>query len=141
MMFYICLLLIIVLVSFPILSLSEELPFTEPLPEFDQFFQAITDNHWPLAVALGLTFLIWFLRFFVKDRVPNKYLPYVVLGIGVLGAVSSRMVQFINNDRPWWQGLIQGFAEGLAVSLPSMGWWSVGLRKLPVKKREEGKDD
>lgn len=101
------------------------------MPDFSILFQAIADRHWPLLVAIGLTFVVYFIRGIAKEKIPTKYLPCIVLGVAVLSAVAARMIDFITRGHTWWFGLIQGVVEGLAIGLPAMGWWSVGVKRIP----------
>ena len=103
-------------------------------PDITAFVEALSGQHWPLAIAFGLTIMVWILRNFVKDRVPTKIIPFIVLGIAVVSAVGAKMIEVITTGSgPWWQGLIVGLIDGFSVGLPAMGYWSVGLKKLPIR--------
>jgi hypothetical protein len=129
--------LVALVISFPVVVYAETggAP-VDPVPDLGGFWTAMGDQHWPLAVGIGLTLLVWLVRTFVKHKLPPKVIPYVTLGLAVIGTAGSRMVQAINTGVPWWQGLVQGVLEGATVGFSAMGWWSTGMKKLPLKKEE-----
>lgn len=108
------------------------------MPEFAEFFSALSSRNWPLVVAFGLTFVVYVIRSVTKDKaVPVKYVPYLTLGLAVFGAVAARIIEFVSSNHTWWHGLIQGVVEGAIVGLSAMGWWSVGVKKvLPESSKE-----
>jgi hypothetical protein len=92
---------------------------------------AITNQHWPLAIALCITIVVAILRRFVavvKDK--RKYIPYIILITTILSSVSARMMQGIELDKNVLPFVINGLLEGLMVGLASMGWWSAGVKKV-----------
>lgn len=112
----------------------------ETVPDMTNFWQAISDNNWPLVVAIALTFLVYLIRNISKDKIPKKYLPYLTLGIAVVSSVSTRMTQYISEGMTWWHGLIQGFMEGLIIGLTAMGFWSSGIKNIFNKKENKDSD-
>lgn len=124
----------LVVLFIPTVAYAEEAG--ETMPDVQSFFGAIQEQHWPLVVAIGLMFVVWILRRFVKDKVPPKALPYIALTIAVLGTTASRMIQFINAGTTWWHGMIQGILEGATIGFSAMGMWSSGGKKLPTPKKE-----
>lgn len=102
----------------------------EQLPDVASFIDAITNRSWPLVAALGLTIVVWIFRYFLKEKFPSKYVPYVTLGITVVAAIATGMIQAINNERVWWQGLITGLVQGLSIGLPALGIWSAGAKNV-----------
>lgn len=102
-------------------------------PDLGGFWGAIGQAHWPLAVGIGLTILVWAMRSFVMHKLPKKALPWVTLGLAVIGTAGTRMVQAIGDNVAWWQGMVQGILEGATVGFAAIGWWDV---KQAVKKRQ-----
>jgi len=102
------------------------------VPEFAEFFSALADRNWPLVAAIGLTFIVFFIRGIAKEKIPTKFLPYITLGVAVISAVAGRMIQYISESKPWWHGLIHGVVEGFSVALPAMGWWSSVVKHVPI---------
>lgn len=122
----------------PISVFAQEVAATPPMPSPDSFFEALSNRHWPLAVAFAVTILVWIVRYVVKDRIPTKVIPYVMLACTVLSTTAARMIQFVGESRPWWQGMIQGVLEGGTIGLGSMGMWSAGAKKaLPTPPKAE----
>jgi hypothetical protein len=101
-----------------------------PLPDTISFFDAIQNRHWPLVVALGLTILVWVVRYLLKEKFPSKYVPYVTVVCTVLGAISAGMIYAINSNHAWWHGVINGLLEGLSIALPALGIWSAGVKNI-----------
>jgi hypothetical protein len=108
-----------------------------PSPDFSAFATALSDRHWPLVVALGVTIIVWFVRYVVKDKLPAKSIPYILLICTVLSAASARIIQAISDNHTWWIAMIQGLLEGATIGVGSMGMWSAGAKNvLPTPKRE-----
>ena len=129
--------LVALVVSFPVVVYAETAGVApESIPDLGGFWSAMGGQHWPLAVGIGLTLVVWLVRTFVKHKLPTKVIPYVTLGLAIIGTAGSRMVQAINTNVPWWQGMVQGILEGATVGFSAMGWWSSGMKKLPLKKEE-----
>lgn len=103
--------------------------------EFDNIvpiFNALSNGHWILAIALIITVIVGVLRKYISYvRNNKKYLPYVILVTSILASTSTRVIQGIELGKgdiiPF---LVQGLLEGTLVGLTSMGWWSVGVKKL-----------
>lgn len=92
---------------------------------------AISDQHWPLVIALGITVVVAIMRRFVSViKEKRKYIPYVILIITILSSVSTRMMQGIDLGKNVLPFVINGLLEGLVIGLTSMGWWSVGVKKV-----------
>lgn len=123
---------LMLVVFIPTLSIAE----VEPMPNAVNMLQSIQDRNWPIVVALGLMLVVWALRNVVRDRIPKEYLPFLTLSIGVCTAVSLRVSQQVEMNHTWWHGVIQGLVEGITTGLCAMGVWSVGAKKLPIKKRK-----
>lgn len=128
--------LMTLVISFPAVVHAETGVAPEAIPDLGGFWTAMGDQHWPLAVGIGLTFLVWVIRTFVKHKLPSKAIPYVTLALAIIGTTGSRIVQASNSGVPWWQGAVQGVLEGATVGFLAMGWWSAGMKKLPIKKDE-----
>jgi hypothetical protein len=125
--------LFVAAVVFPVVVYAEVAGGTPP-PDLGGFWGAIGEAHWPLAVGIGLTLLVWAMRSFVMHKLPAKALPWVTLALAIVGTSGTRMVQAIGDDVAWWQGLIQGVLEGATVGFAAIGWWDV---KQAVKKRQK----
>ena len=123
-------------ISFPSVVYAETGAGPEAVPDLGGFWTAMGEQHWPLAVGIGLTLIVWLVRTFVKHKLPPKVIPYVTLGLAIIGTAGSRMVQASNTGVQWWQGAVQGVLEGATVGFSAMGWWSAGMKRLPLKKDE-----
>jgi len=104
-----------------------------PVPDLEGFWAAIGANHWPLAVGIGLTLLVWAFRSFVIHKIPKRALPWITLGLAVVGTGATRMVQSSEDGAPWWHGLVRGVLEGLTVGFVAIGWWDA---KQSIKRRK-----
>ena len=122
-------LLFIVFCFFPIVCFA-----ANEGPETIQLIDAIINKQWPLAVALGLTFLVWILRNFTFDSIPKKWLPYLTISISVITTISCRVGQYVDANHTWWKGAIYGLIEGIFIGLSACGAWSAGMKKLPISK-------
>lgn len=131
-LFTIMTILLVVMIIFPTVVFAE-VAGPDPLPDLGGFWAAIGAKHWPLAVGLGLTVVVWIVRSFVTHKIPKKVLPWVTLGIAVVGTAGTRMAQAIGNELPWWQGMVQGIFEGMTMGFMAIGWWDT---KQTIKKRE-----
>jgi hypothetical protein len=119
-----------VLIIFPFVVFAE-LSGDTSVPDFSGFWDAIGGSHWPLAVGIGLTIVVWTVRKFVYSKIPKNALPWVTLGLAIVGTAGTRMVQAISESLPWWQGLVRGILEGTTVGFAAIGWWDA---KQTVKK-------
>lgn len=127
-----------IVLFFPLLLFAQDV--TPTMPDTSSFFDAIGDKHWPLAAALGLTILVWFVRYVLKDKFPAKYVPYVTVVCTVIGAIAAGIIQAIDANSAWWHGLLNGLFSGLTIALPSLGIWSAGAKnvlKLPKEVKKE----
>jgi hypothetical protein len=123
--------------TYPLVVLAENADVIPSMPDTSQFFEALWARHWPLAVALGVTWLVWLVRYVIKDRFPPKTIPYIMLACAVLSGGAGRIIQAVSENHTWWMAMIQGLIEGATVGLGSMGAWSAGGKKvLPAPKRE-----
>lgn len=122
---------------FPLTLLAEESTEIPPMPSTESFMEALGERHWPLAVALGVTILVWVIRYVIKDKIPVSIIPYVMLACTVLSTGAARIIQAVSENHTWWMAMIQGLLEGATVGLGSMGMWSAGMKKaLPSPQRE-----
>lgn len=134
---YLMILVFVFTIFYPLSLCAQEVAAPPPMPSTEPFFEAITNQHWPLAVALGVTILVWFVRYVIKDKIPIKIIPYVMVACTVLSAAAARIIQAVSDNQTWWTAMIQGILEGLTVGLGSMGMWSAGMKNaLPTPKRE-----
>jgi hypothetical protein len=125
-----------VLVLFPSLGHAETTGET-PVPDLGGFWSALGERHWPLAIGLGVTLLVWASRSFVVHKLPKESLPWVTLVLAIIGTGATRMVQSISGGVAWWQGMVQGVLEGATMGFAAMGWWDI---KQTVRKRAPGLD-
>ena len=134
LLIYISVLLFSMIMLYPLSVCAEEaLPFPDP----NSLIDAINQRHWPLVVAITVTFGVWFLRFVIKEKLPSKYVPIVTLISTVLLGSATGIIQAAQMNHTWWIGLIHGFLEGMSVGLSAMGVWSVaGKSILPNVDRE-----
>src|SRR4030042_6311273 len=95
------------------------------IPDLTGFWEAIGAQHWPLAVGIGLTVVVWVCRSLVIKKISKRALPWVSVSVAVVGMVSTRMIQAIGNNVPWWHGMVEGILEGVTVGLTSLGYWDV----------------
>jgi len=119
----------LMIIIYPMFAFAQEI-VPEAMPSPDKFFEALQNKHWPLAIALGVTIIVWFVRYIFKDKLPKHVIPYAMLACIVLSAVSTRIIQFAGESKPWWQGLVQGLLEGVTVGFSSMGLWSAGGKAI-----------
>lgn len=120
----------------PFVVMAEEGVVAQP-PDVSSFIQAIGAKNWPLAAAFGVTLLVWGVRFYTKDRVPIRYMRYILLACTILSAGAGRVIQAVQMNHTWWIAAIQGIPEGATTGLVAMGLWSSGGRDvLPSPKRE-----
>jgi hypothetical protein len=129
---------VVATIVFAVIMIFPYVVFAEVLgggtsPDLGGFWVAIGTSHWPLAVGIGLTILVWAMRSFVIHKIPKNALPWVTFGLAVIGTSGTRMVQAIGDDVVWWQGLIQGVLEGATVGFAAIGWWDM---KQTVKRRQ-----
>lgn len=105
-------------------------------PSIKDLMDSVNDRNWPIAISIGLTMLVWLLRNLVNDVIPKEYLPHLTLAIAVFTEVSLRVAQYAGNNQVWWHGVIYGVMEGIMVGLCAMGVWSVGAKRLPIRKKK-----
>ncbi len=131
--------LIMLAVMYPLALCAQEAgSMPPPMPDPGSFLEALSSQHWPLAVALGVTILVWFVRYVAKDKIPPKAIPYVMLACAVLSGGAARIIQAVSDNHTWWTAMIQGILEGATVGLGSMGMWSAGAKKvLPTPPKRE----
>lgn len=120
---------------YPVALFAQVIP---PVPSAELFIEALNNRHWPLAVALGVTIVVWFIRYVISDKIPSHIIPYVMLACTVLSSVSCRIIQAVSDNHTWWTAAIQGLLEGATIGFGSMGIWSAGGKAiLPnVPKKE-----
>ena len=130
------LMVVTLIISFPAVVYAQAGGVSpEAVPDLGGFWTAMGNSHWPLAVGIGLTVLVWLVRTFVNHKIPSTIIPYVTLSLAIIGTAGSRIVQAANTGVPWWQGAVQGVLEGATVGFSAMGWWSTGMKKLPLKDK------
>lgn len=102
---------------------------------------AFGDHAWTLVVGLFLTMIVAGLRFFeLVKKVPKVWVPWVTVGLAVLGSVAVGMQQGL----PWGTVLTGGITVGVVAI---GGWETIGkmlvnyLKKLFAKKPPESKPE
>ena len=132
---YVAILLVLV-VAYPLTLCAQEVGDVPPMPDPSSFLEALSNQHWPLAVAFGVTILVWFVRYVAKGKISVKAVPYVTLACVVLSGGAARIIQAVNDNHTWWIAMIQGIFEGTTVGLGSMGIWSTaGKNLLPTIRK------
>ena len=112
--------------SFVFALVAPSIAFAEEMPNIEGLLEAISSKNIPLAVAFGLSIIVFFVRKFT-NLFPKKYVPYIVVAIGTVSGASTGIIMA---DGLWWHGLIKGLLEGLSAALLSMGMWSSGLKNI-----------
>jgi hypothetical protein len=67
--------------------------------------------------------IVYTLVKFVWTTFPANYLPYMSIGLGILGNVGWELAI---GGQVWWQALLSGITTGLSAT----GIWEVGGKKL-----------
>lgn len=81
---------------------------------------AFKSNQWVLAVGLVLTAVVAIIRKLPLDAfLPKAALPWIALGIALLGSVGAGLA----SGRPWYEIVVTGLTAG-AVAIG--GWETVG---------------
>ena len=98
--------------------------------DFGQTIRAIIgaaqSGKWPMLIGLILTVLMWAVRRWgvVLDRVPDQYVPWVSVAIGVVAAIGAALAA----GAPILDAVISGVNVG-AVAIA--GWETIGKVTLP----------
>lgn len=95
---------------------------------------AIRTSQGTLVMAFTLTLLVWGMRNLpvLQDwmtKLPKAAMPWVAIGLGVLGGVSSALIE----GKP----ILEAAIHGIVVGLCGAGTWSAGTKHL--LKKPEGK--
>lgn len=106
----------------------------ESAPPVDGLVEAIQHHHWPVAVGLGITLLIYVAnRAGLQKRVDKKWLPRLSIGLGILSAIAAQLALGI----PWEEALSKGFLAGATAT----GLWEAALQHvlppIPDSKRKK----
>jgi len=99
--------------------------------------KAFADHAWTLIVGLFLTLIVAGLRFFdLVKKVPDVWVPWVTVGLAVLGSIAVGLQQGL----PWGTVVTGGITVGVVAI---GGWETIGkmlvnfLKKLFAKKEPE----
>ena len=99
-------------------------------------YSAIADRNWALAVAFGLTLLVFGLRKLkVLAKVPAKAVPWVTAALAIAGYVAAALMA---------PGAALGEAAltGLAAGASAVGLWEMVLKHLfPAQDDSDDSDD
>jgi hypothetical protein len=103
----------------------------EAVEAADGIYNAVVNRNWALAVALGLTLLVFGLRKMkVLAKVPAKAVPWVTAAMAMVGYVAAALMT---------PGVAIGGAimEGLAAGASAVGLWEMLLKHFLGGKKEE----
>lgn len=103
----------------------------EAVEAAEGLYNAIANRNWALAVALGLTLLVFGLRKLkVLAKVPAKAVPWVTAAMAMVGYVAAALMT---------PGVAIGGAvmEGLAAGASAVGLWEMLLKHFLSGKKEE----
>ena len=84
---------------------------------------AWSSKTWGVVVGFILMLIVYTLVKFVWTTFPANYLPYMSIGLGILGNVGWELAI---GGQVWWQALLSGITTGLSAT----GIWEVGGKKL-----------
>jgi len=111
-------------------------PSVVPGPEIDPgeavsgTIEAASSKQWVLLIGFGLMTVVWILRRFVWKKLQDKteWLPWLAIGIAVLGAGS---VALVADPTRWLEAILLGIEAGLVAA----GEWGVlGIARKKLKK-------
>lgn len=84
---------------------------------------AIRAEQWPLAVGLFLTLLVFLVhRFGLKDKLSEKVVPWVALGVGALGGIGTGLASGVP--------VLEAVLVGLVGAGAAVGGWDMVFRYL-----------
>lgn len=116
--------LAVMLVTYPLMLFGQNL-VEEPFPDMEMFWKALSERNWPIVIGIGVMVVVWIVRKYFFGDVPKKYIPGIVIVSSVVSGALTRMVQYVTNDKLWWQGLLQGLFEGVMIGFTAMGAWDI----------------
>jgi len=131
--------IVILIFMYPVSLFGQEL-VDDSFPDMNIFWKALADKNWPIVIGIGLMLLVWVIRKNFFDVVPKKYLPIFMLVIPMISGIATRMMQYVGDGQPWWQGMIQGMFEGAMIGFTAMGAWDVkksSERKVTMKQHNQ----
>lgn len=144
------LLSIVFLIGLPVLAVAQpaDAPTAEPTaavpavvpgPDIDPgeavggVIEAASSKQWVLLIGFGLMTLVFVLRKFIWKKVNTKWLPWLAIGIAVLGAGSIALVA---DPSKWWEAILLGVESGLVAA----GEWGIlGVAREKLKERKKKK--
>lgn len=91
--------------------------------------EAAKGGHWSLFVGILLTLLVWLLDKFIgiRNRVGSKAMPWVAVGLGIMGTVGVGLTSGLGIA----EVLVQGFITGSS----AVGLWELVFQHA-LKKKE-----
>jgi len=103
----------------------------EALIAAKDLYSALQQKHWALALGLGLSLLVFALRRAkLLDKVPNKALPWVTAGLGILSYVVAALM---SEGASIPDALLGGASAGVT----AVGLWEMVLKHFLGGKKEE----
>lgn len=104
-------------------------------PSVDALIDAIQQQHWTIAVGLGIALAIYVAnRANLLKHIPSKYTPTIAVALGILSSVGAQLSTGVS----WEEAIGKGFLAGAAAT----GLWEMLLKhflKFPKKTVAEEK--
>jgi hypothetical protein len=95
-------------------------------PPVDGLIEAIQHHHWPVAVGLGITILIYIAnKAGLQKRVGPEWVPRISIGLGILSAIAAQLSLGIS----WEEAISKGFLAGATAT----GLWESLLKHILPK--------
>jgi len=115
---------------------QEEIPVVEGTVDAIEagqlLVEAVQSGNWTVAVALGLTLLIFVVRKYLWKSIPKKAIPYVTLGLATAAEVA---VALYAGAEP-----LTAVLSGVMLGLAAVGGWEfikgLGILKSPSKSEK-----
>lgn len=104
----------------------EDIITKDPTSFFTNLVEAVQSKRWSPVIGSVLLALVWALRKFLWKKLPKKLVPWIAVGVGVVGTMGLTML----GNVIWWKALISGLVSGgQAIAL-----WELGSSVLPKKE-------
>ena len=87
--------------------------------------QLFKEGKWGMAIGLLLSLLLMIFRKFFKKMVPEKALPWVAVGVGIIGCIATNLISGV----VWWTAILQGITAGAAAT----GMWQLIFKRMDKK--------
>lgn len=103
-------------------------PAVDPNVATSGFVEAISSHQWGLVIGFGLMLIVWGLRL-AWPKLNSKYLPWIAVAIGGLGATGTALAAEPQN---WISALLAGVSAGLSAA----GTWGLlgAVRKKKIRE-------